>query len=134
MIIKGKSRGGPKQLATYLLRADTRERVELLELQSSAGTLAEAFQEWQLIAEGTQGRRGLYHAFISPHARYPMDTDQWQRAVTILDSDHGFFIIDGVRSGEVIALRHPYEKQQLHLPDFNATPAMTTERRFVVFG
>ena len=57
-----------------------------------------------------------------------------ERAVTILDSDHGFFIIDGVRGGEVIALRHPYEKQQLHLPDFNATPAMTTERRFVVFG
>jgi len=57
-----------------------------------------------------------------------------ERTVTILDSDHGFFVIDGVRGDEVIALRHPYEKQQLHLPDFNAAPAMTTQRRFVVFG
>lgn len=110
MIIKGKSRGGPKQLATYLLRADTRERVELLELQSSAGTLAEAFQEWQLIAEGTQGRRGLYHAFISPHARYPMDTDQWQRAVTILERELG---LDG--QPRAVVLHESQDRQHIHV-------------------
>ena len=52
MIIKGKSRGGPKQLATYLLRADTRERVELLELQSSAGTLAGVSGSTDLVRVG----------------------------------------------------------------------------------
>jgi hypothetical protein len=57
-----------------------------------------------------------------------------ERPVNILDSDHGFFVVDGVRSGEVIALRHPYEKQQLHLPDFNAAPTMTAERRFIMIG
>jgi len=57
-----------------------------------------------------------------------------ERPVTIVDSDHGFFVLDGVRGGDVIALRHPYEKQQLHLPDFNAASTMTTGRRFIVIG
>lgn len=57
-----------------------------------------------------------------------------ERLVTIVDSDHGFFVLDGVRDGDVIALRHPYEKQQLHLPDFNAATTMTTGRRFIVIG
>ncbi len=43
--------------------------------------------------------------------RYVRDarTGYRERPVTIVDSDHGFFVLDGVRDGDVIALRHPYE-------------------------
>jgi hypothetical protein len=66
MIIKGKSRGGPVQLARHLLRQDTNETVKILQLDSPTGDLREAERDWQLMASGTQGTLGLYHANISP--------------------------------------------------------------------
>lgn len=46
-----------------------------------------------------------------------------ERLVTILEADHGFCSLQGVKAGEVVALRHPFEKQELKLPDFNAPMA-----------
>jgi hypothetical protein len=89
MIIKGKSRGGPKQLATHLLRSDTNERVEVLELKSPAPNITEAFRDWQLLADGTKGTRGLYHANIDPDAKYVMSRDQWRIAVDRLEKELG---------------------------------------------
>jgi len=110
LIIKGKSRGGPKQLATHLLRADTNERVEVLELQSSASTLADAFREWQLIAEGTKGTRGLYHANIDPDARYTMTAEQWRRAVDVLERELG---LDG--QPRAVVLHEKQGRQHIHV-------------------
>jgi hypothetical protein len=56
-----------------------------------------------------------------------------EQKVKILDTDHGFHVIDGAREGDEVCLRHPYEKQKLHLPDFSAPSAATQNRRFVVF-
>lgn len=90
MIIKGASRASPKQLATHLGRRDTNERVEVLELQSPAGTLREAFRDWQTLSEGTKGRLGLYHANIDPAEAYTMTADQWSRCVDVLEEELGF--------------------------------------------
>lgn len=89
MIIKGKSRAGPSQLARHLGRADTNERVELLELAWGGTSVLEAFRDWQVISEGTKGRLGLYHANIDPDAKYAMTRDQWLRAVEVLEEELG---------------------------------------------
>jgi hypothetical protein len=105
MIVKGAPRGGPTQLAQYLLRVnkDTEERADMLELQSAwaqpdsdkehiASQLVETFRDWQLLTEGTQqGRDGLYHAQISPEGRYAtgMTEQQWKRTADILGEELG---------------------------------------------
>lgn len=107
MIAKGAARSEPKQLAVYLMRVgryDTGEPAELLELQSpwaesengtrerTAAKLAEAFRDWQTLAEGTkQGEYGLYHAQISPAPQYAdtMTPEQWKRAADILGEELG---------------------------------------------
>jgi hypothetical protein len=87
MIIKGGSRARPGQLAWHLQRLDTNEKVEILELQSPAPTLGEAFLDWQTLSEGTRGTKGLYHANIDPAQDYVMTPEQWQRAVNLLEKE-----------------------------------------------
>lgn len=89
MIIKGASRAGPKQLSRHLGRTDTNERVAVLELHSPSGSLGEAFRDWQALAAGTKGTKGLYHANIDPDARYKMTPEQWTRAVDVLEEELG---------------------------------------------
>lgn len=58
-----------------------------------------------------------------------------EKEVHISDSDHGFYVVEGIEDGNRVALRHPYEEQQLHLPDFNAPAgAGTSTQRFIIFG
>lgn len=89
MIIKGASRAGPRQLSRHLARTDTNERVEVLELHSPTASLHEAFRDWQTLADGTRGTKGLYHANIDPDARYDMTPEQWTRAVDVLEEELG---------------------------------------------
>lgn len=110
MIIKGKSRGSPAQLARHLLRTDTNETVEIIQLDSPTGNLREAFRDWQLISTGTQGSKGLYHANISPDARYAMTPEQWQRAVDVLEKELGF---DGQPRAVVVHEKH--DRQHIHV-------------------
>jgi len=110
MIIKGKSRGSPAQLARHLLRTDTNETVKIVQLDSPTGSLQEAFRDWQLISTGTQGSLGLYHANISPDARYAMTPEQWQRAVDVLEKELGF---DGQPRAVVVHEKH--DRQHIHV-------------------
>ncbi|HSR67482.1 MAG TPA: efflux RND transporter periplasmic adaptor subunit [Acidobacteriota bacterium] len=57
--------------------------------------------------------------------------DFQERQIEILESDHGFYLVKGVEEGEVVALRHPFEDQKLHLPDFSA-PARSSSQRFIM--
>jgi len=90
VIIKGGSRAAPGQLAYHLQRVDTNERVRIIELQSAAATLRDAFRDCQTLSEGTRGELGLYHANIDPHSQYPMTPKQWKRAVDVLEKELGF--------------------------------------------
>lgn len=90
MIIKGASRPAPAKLAKHLERGDTNEHVEILEFEGVATeNLAEALSDMQLLASGTRGKKGLYHANIDPHADYPMTREQWDRAVAVLEQELG---------------------------------------------
>lgn len=91
MILKGGSRGNPKQLAYHLQRVDTNERVTILELQHPIKDLEEAFYCWQALSEGSpRAKKGLYHLNIDPHERYEMTPEKWQRAVEIAEKQLGF--------------------------------------------
>ena len=110
MIIKGASRAGPKQLAAHLGRRDTNERVEVLELQSPAGSIREAFRDWQTLSEGTRGRLGLYHANVDPAEAYTMSRDQWSRCVDVLEEELGL-------SGQprAVVLHEKHGRQHIHV-------------------
>lgn len=109
MIIKGKSRAGPSQLARHLGRADTNERVEILQLDS-AGTPAEAFRDWQTYTLATKGRLGLYHANIDPDAKYRMTPEQWTRAVDILEEELG---LQG--QPRAVVMHEKHGRQHIHV-------------------
>lgn len=110
MIIKGGSRAGPKQLATHLLRTDTNERMEVLELHSGLDDLAATFRDWQTLSEATRGRKGLYHVNIDPDARYDMTPAQWARAVEVLEQELG---LEG--QPRAVVLHEKKGRQHIHI-------------------
>ena len=110
MIIKGGSRSAPSQLGRHLLRADTNERVEILELQSPTGDLNEALRDWQFLADGTRGTKGLYHANIDPDSRYGMTPEQWKRAVDVLEEKLGF-----QGQPRAIVMHEKHGRQHIHV-------------------
>jgi len=110
MIIKGGSRSGPEQLAKHLQRRDTNEMVDVLELQSPALNLSEAFRDWQTLSEGTRGTKGLYHVNIDPAQEYVMSPEQWQRCVEVLEKELGF---EGQPRAVVMHQKHG--RQHLHV-------------------
>ncbi len=56
-----------------------------------------------------------------------------EKEINILDSDHGFYVVAGLSEGAEVCLRHPYEDESLHLPDFSVPSAATQRRRFAFF-
>ena len=62
------------------------------------------------------------------------NTEYVEKEVKILDSDHGFYVVAGISEGAEVCLRHPFEDENLHLPDFNAPTAATQQRRFAIFN
>lgn len=90
MIIKGKARGSASQLASYLLRLGTNERIEILEHLSPHATLSETFRDWEFLAQGTNGVKSVYHAQINPAAEYRMTPEQWLRSVEVLEKELGY--------------------------------------------
>ncbi|PNP95422.1 relaxase/mobilization nuclease domain-containing protein [Sphingobium sp. SA916] len=110
MIIKGGSRAGPRQLAAHLLRTDTNERMEVLELHSGLDDLAATFRDWQTLSEGTRGKKGLYHVNIDPDARYDMTPQQWARAVEVLEQELG---LDG--QPRAVVLHEKKGRQHVHI-------------------
>jgi hypothetical protein len=110
MIIKGGSRAGPQQLAAHLLRADTNERVDILELDSAVDDLAATFRDWQTLSEGTSGTKGLYHVNIDPDARYDMTPAQWAEAVAVLEKELG---LDG--QPRAVVLHEKKGRQHIHI-------------------
>jgi len=113
MIAKGKCRAAPAQLASYLLRVQTRDgeqRVEVLELQSGTDSLRETFLDWHSVGLGTRGEKTLYHAQISPDPRYKMTPEQYLRAADILGEELGL-----QNHPRVIVLHDDGEQPHLHI-------------------
>lgn len=107
MIIKGGARAKPANLATHLQRADTNERVMVLEVAWGSQDLNEAFSDWQdLVALTAQGEKGLYHANIDPHADYTMSGEQWAYAIQKLEAELG---LEGQPRAVVMHVKHGRE-------------------------
>jgi len=91
LIINGGSRGGAQDLAKHLLRTDTNELVEVIEIHHGSQNLAEALADFEMMVNLTkQGQLGLYHANIDPDGKYEMTSEQWQRCVELLEQELGF--------------------------------------------
>jgi hypothetical protein len=106
MIIKGGSRAGPSGLANHLQRQDTNERVLIVEVAWATDNLKEALRDWQALAAGTSGTKGLYHANIDPAKDYQMTGEQWAYAVQQLEAELG---LEGQPRAVVLHQKHGRE-------------------------
>lgn len=90
MIIKGKSRAGPQQLATHLSNAEKNETVRLVETRGTiAQDLRGALVEMDAIAAGTRCQRSLYYAAISPEPPHVLTPEQRAEAIEALNKSSG---------------------------------------------
>jgi hypothetical protein len=111
MIIKGKSRAGPQQLATHLGNAEKNERVSLIETRGTvAQDLRGALVEMDAYAIGTHCEKSLYHAAISPAPPHRMADEQRTAAVDALEARLG---LDG--HARVIVVHEKLGRQHIHV-------------------
>jgi hypothetical protein len=111
MIIKGKSRAGPQQLATHLGNAEKNERVSLVETRGTiAQDLRGALVEMDAYAVGTKCERSLYHAAISPEPPHVLTPEQRAEAIDALEKRLG---LDG--HARVIVMHEKLGRQHIHV-------------------
>lgn len=90
MVIKGRARGGAAKLAAHLLRADTNERVEVLEVRGLAtADLKSALLDMETVGSGTRSSKPLYHAAINTRADEPLTPQQREIAINRLEDALG---------------------------------------------
>lgn len=91
MIIKGKSiRGGGKRVATHLMRTDTNERAEVLEVRGVvAEDLRGALLEMEALAYGTRTQKPFYHSSINTLASEKLTDAQRLEAIERLEKALG---------------------------------------------
>ena len=111
MIIKGKSRAGPQQLATHLGNAEKNERVSLVETRGTiAQDLRGALVEMDAYAVGTKCERSLYHAAISPQPPHVLTPEQRSEAIDALEKRLG---LDG--HSRVVVMHEKLGRQHIHV-------------------
>jgi len=111
MIIKGKSRAGPQQLATHLGNAEKNERVSLIETRGTiAQDLRGALVEMDAYAVGTKCEKPLYHAAISPEPPHVLTPDQRTEAIDALEKKLG---LDG--HSRVVVMHEKLGRQHIHV-------------------
>jgi len=120
--IKGKSRAGGRELADHLLNTEKNETVKILAVNGTVSQgLHGAFHEMEAIASGTQCKKALYHAKISPDPKEPaLTAAQWNRAIEALRDQLGL-------------ADHAYAAV-LHRKYGAAHPEILREHVHVVFG
>jgi Relaxase/Mobilisation nuclease domain len=90
VIIKGKSVGGGKRLATHLMRTDTNERAEVRELRGvAAEDLRGALLEMEAVASGSRTTKPFYHASINTRADERLTAEQRTHAIDRLEEKLG---------------------------------------------
>lgn len=90
MIIKGGSRAGASNLSAHLMRVDTNERMEILEVRGTVSRELEgALREIEAMSSGTRCKNPLYHASINVPIHERLGIDGWERAVNHLEEELG---------------------------------------------
>ncbi len=111
MIIKGTSRAGPGALAAHLGNAEKNERVSLVETRGTvARDLRGALVEMDAYALGTQCRKSLYHAAISPEPPHRLTEQQRMEAVEALEARMGL-----TGHARVIILHEKLGREHIHV-------------------
>jgi len=111
MIIKGKSRAGPQQLATHLGNAEKNETVRLIETRGTiAQDLRGALIEMDAYAAGARCQRSHYHAAISPEPPHLLRPEQRTEAIDALEKKLG---LDG--HARVVVTHEKLGRQHIHV-------------------
>ena len=111
MIIKGKSRAAPQQLATHLGNAEKNERVSLIETKGTvAQDLRGALVEMGAYAAGTNCEKPLYHAAISPEPPHLLTDEQRTEAIDLLEAKLG---LDG--HARIVVMHDKLGRQHIHV-------------------
>ena len=111
MIIKGKSRAGPQQLARHLGNAEKNERVSLIETRGTvAQDLRGALDRDGRLAAGTRCERSLYHAAISPEPPHLLTPEQRSEAIDALEAKLG---LSG--HARIVVMHEKLGRQHIHV-------------------
>jgi hypothetical protein len=111
MIIKGKSRAAPQQLATHLGNAEKNERVSLVETRGTvAQDLRGALVEMGAYAAGTNCEKPLYHAAISPEPPHLLTDQQRTEAIDLLEAKLGLH-----GHARVVVMHDKLGRQHIHV-------------------
>jgi hypothetical protein len=111
MIVKGKSRSGPRGLAAHLGNAEKNERVTLLETKGTvAQDLQGALVDMDAYAAGSRCTKPLYHAAISPAMPHRLTPEQREEAINALAEKLG--LKDQAR---VVVMHEKYGREHIHV-------------------
>lgn len=111
MIIKGTSRAGPLALAAHLGNAEKNERVSLLETRGTvADDLRGALVEMDAYALGTNCKKSLYHAALSPEPPHRLTPEQRTEAIEALEKKLG---LDG--HARAVVMHEKYGREHIHI-------------------
>lgn len=111
MIIKGKSRAAPQQLATHLGNAEKNERVSLVETRGTvARDLRGALVEMAAFAAGTRCEKSLYHAAISPEPPHVLTPEQRAEAIDALEAKLGL-----TGHARLVVMHEKLGRQHIHV-------------------
>jgi len=88
MVIRGNTRGNPKQLSKYLLDKRDNEYIRILDVDGQADALSDDLHQaifaMGISAELSKSEKGLYHAQINPAPGEIMNDERWVEAADIL--------------------------------------------------
>jgi hypothetical protein len=111
MIIKGKSRAGPRGLAAHLGNAEKNERVSLLEARGTVSQdLRGALIEMDAYALGTRCERSLYHAAISSAPPHRLSPKQRIEAIDALEAKLGL-----AGHSSVVVMHEKLGREHIHV-------------------
>jgi hypothetical protein len=129
LVIKGYSCKNGQKVAAHLLRTDTNERVNVLEVRGTVSeNLFSAFREVEAVAAGTRCTKPLYHASINTRADEVMTGDQRDHAINTLEEALGFggqprAVVQHVKNGRehyhIVWSRIDVENMRALRADFN---------------
>ncbi len=90
MILKGAQRGGAKQLAGHLLKAQENEHVEVYEVKGFVSDdLHEAFNEVYAVSQGTRCRQFLFSLSLNPPQSESAPVEYFEKALADIEKDLG---------------------------------------------
>lgn len=105
IIITGRKRGGPRQMASYLTDQGENESITVRQINGFvAKTVKDALAEMWAVADGSKAKDFLYHATINPRPGVKLSQEQWKQAVDRLEKNlkltgHQRVVVEHVKNG-----------------------------------